>query len=111
MLYRLFFQRSILEGIWILYVVFFVLGNIYGGNTARPPSRPDPRTGVRFCVDPAGGGLRRGPLTRRGAACVLHAGTLRGGGGRFKKSCKSARNIKYVVKYIFSGVMNTRYSG
>ena len=43
-----FVQRSILEGIWILYVVFFVLGNIYGGNTARPPSRPDPRTGVRF---------------------------------------------------------------
>lgn len=69
-------------------MVFFVLGNIYGGNTARPPSRPDPRTGVRFCVDPAGGGLRRGPLTRRGAACILHGGTLRGGGGCLKNRVK-----------------------
>ena len=69
-------------------ILFFVFETIYGGNTARPPSRPDPRTGVRFCVDPAGGGLRRGPLTRRGAACVLHAGTLRGGGGRLKNRVK-----------------------
>ena len=72
----------------ILCIVFFDFGRIQGGNTARPPSRPDPRTGVRFCVDPAGGGLRRGPLTRRGAACILHAGTLRGGGGRLKNRVK-----------------------
>ena len=78
-----FVQRSILGGKYILCIVFFDFGSIWGGNTARPPSRPDPRTGVRFCVDPAGGGLRRGPLTRRGAACILHGDTLRGGGGAF----------------------------
>ena len=89
MIYKAFFDfKSIQGGKHILCIVFFDFGSIYGGNTARPPSRPDPRTGVRFCVDPAGGGLRRGPLTRRGAACILHGDTLRGGGGCLKNRVK-----------------------
>lgn len=83
------------------YIGFFVLKSIYGGNTARVPCRPDPRTGVRFfaCILLAGPSARSidKALPRVLLSCmrVLSAGA----GGVFLKKY-SQKRVKSLLRRI-----------
>ena len=79
-------------GGYICYIGFFVLKTTQGGNTARVPCRPDPRTGVRFLRKSCWRGLRRGPLTRRCRVCSMR-GYPPGAGGILKKFRVNVRKI------------------